>query len=177
MIKIEDIVVLPDEQCNLNHFNDITWIDMRNHMYVGMKITAPKYWWSTVFDFRDYDKISIKDASKTMLREFTMDDFSHEHLIKTDTGFFDEPYDVLHTTVEMLNYCYHRWLQADEEEGKSLWQWQVIQLLPNSFNSTRTMSMNYKTLSNLLAYAKKCKGIEWDGFKKEMKKIPRQELL
>ena len=129
---------------------------------VYVDITAPLYWWK---EFDTYKVGTVANSCSTMHKiadkEFTLDDFSHEHLINEYSGEDDwesEWLDDLRTTIRRLNRARKRYLEAkvkpmkDEskraENMKKYW-WQMIQLLPSSYNQRRTVMMNYEVLNNI----------------------------
>ena len=129
---------------------------------VYVDITAPLYWFK---EFDTYKIGTVANSCSTMHKiadkEFTLDDFSHEHLINEYSGDDDwesEWLDDLHTTICRLNRARKRYLEAkvkpmkDEskraENIKKYW-WQMIQLLPSSYNQRRTVMMNYEVLNNI----------------------------
>ena len=129
---------------------------------VYVDITAPLYWWK---EFDTYKIGTVANSCSTMHKiadkEFTLDDFSHEHLINEYSGEDDwesEWLDDLRTTICRLNRARKRYLEAkvkpmkDEskraENMKKYW-WQMIQLLPSSYNQRRTVMMNYEVLNNI----------------------------
>ena len=129
---------------------------------VYVDITAPLYWFK---EFDTYKIGTVANSCSTMHKiadkEFTLDDFSHEHLINEYSGDDDwesEWLDDLHTTICRLNRARKRYLEAkvkpmkDEskraENMKKYW-WQMIQLLPSSYNQRRTVMMNYEVLNNI----------------------------
>ena len=141
---------------------------------VYVDITAPLYWWK---EFDTYKIGTVANSCSTMHKiadkEFTLDDFSHEHLINEYSGEDDwegEWLDDLHTTICRLNRARKRYLEAkvkpmkDEskraENMKKYW-WQMIQLLPSSYNQRRTVMFNYAVLMNIYASRKNHKLDEW----------------
>lgn len=129
---------------------------------VYVDITAPLYWWK---EFDTYKIGTVANSCSTMHKiadkEFTLDDFSHEHLINEYSGDDDwesEWLDDLRTTICRLNRARKRYLEAkvkpmkDEsrraENMKKYW-WQMIQLLPSSYNQRRTVMLNYEVLNNI----------------------------
>lgn len=129
---------------------------------VYVDITAPLYWFK---EFDTYKIGTVANSCSTMHKiadkEFTLDDFSHEHLINEYSGDDDwesEWLDDLRTTICRLNRARKRYLEAkvkpmkDEskraENMKKYW-WQMIQLLPSSYNQRRTVMMNYEVLNNI----------------------------
>lgn len=134
---------------------------------VYMDITAPLYWWK---EFDTYKVGTVANSCSTMHKiadkEFTIDDFSHEHLI-TQTK------DRLKNIVDTLNGyrdIYVNWGRQDEliqrafeYDKKQVW-WQMIQLLPSSYNQKRTVMMNYEALHNIYEQRKTHKLDEWVQF-------------
>jgi len=114
---------------------------------VTVDLTAPLYWWK---EFDTYKVGTVANSCSTMhkihAKEFTMDDFSHEHLF---TGSLFQ----LHRTVDLLNEAREAFLGCgdsgtDIELKKAYW-WQMIQLLPSSYNQKRTVQLNYAVLLNM----------------------------
>ena len=105
---------------------------------VYVDITAPLYWWK---EFDTYKVGTVANSCSTMhkihAKEFTLDDFSHEHLYL--------PLQDLRPTIDLLNTYRERYL---ETKDKSDW-WQLIQLLPSSYNQRRTVMLNYEVLANI----------------------------
>lgn len=132
---------------------------------VYVDITAPLYWWK---EFDTYKVGTVANSCSTMHKiadkEFTLDDFSHEHLIdeyweKDCGGAWESDWlDALTTTIKYLNYARRRYLEAKvkpmkeeskrAENMKKYW-WQMIQLLPSSYNQRRTVMLNYEVLNNI----------------------------
>lgn len=103
---------------------------------VTCDITAPLYWWK---EFDTYKIGTVANSCSTMhkiaAKRFERDDFSHEHLM--DGGNY-----ILNSTIDMLNEYRAQYL---ETKDKKYW-WQMIQLLPSSYNQKRTVQMNYQVL-------------------------------
>lgn len=109
-------------------------------------------------------------------KEFTLDDFSHEHL-------FLEPFDVLKTVIDTLNIyrnAYNNGVEEVTNEGeriqiekydKQIW-WQMIQLLPSSYNQKRTVQLNYQVLRNIYFARRNHKLDEWHDFCKTIEELP-----
>lgn len=143
---------------------------------VYVDITAPLYWWK---EFSTYKVGTVANSCSTMhtihKKEFTFDDFSHEHLEWTDAP--EECYeagDILSLTIKMLNVNRHRYL---ETKNKKYW-WQMIQLLPSSYNQKRTVMLNYEVLANIYKSRKSHKLDEWSvGFMKWIESLPYSELI
>lgn len=135
-------------------------------IFVTMDITAPLYWWK---EFDTYKVGTVANSCSTMhtitKKQFTLDMFSHEHLK-------DVFLNSLQCTINDLNQLREFYLRYDEDVNigetlamtkKDIW-WQIIQLLPSSFNQKRTVSLNYEVLRNI--YAVRChhKLDEWVSF-------------
>ena len=154
-------------------------------MPVYVRITAPLYWWK---EFDTYKVGTVANSCSTMHKiqekEFTWDDFSYEHLFRVRDCKFGEPVPTLalETTINALNYWRERYLAAlktEEETGlpaKDIW-WQMIQLLPSSYNQTRNVMMNYEVLSNIYKSRKDHKLDEWREFCKWIEELPYSELI
>lgn len=134
---------------------------------VYIDITAPLYWWK---EFDTYKVGTVANSCSTMhkiqAKEFTLDDFSHEHL-----GSYS--IDVLKNVIETLNQ--YRYL-FNSEKDKVYW-WQMIQLLPSSYNQKRTIMLNYEVLKNMYNARKSHKLDEWRTFCKWIESLPWSELI
>ena len=151
---------------------------------VSCDITAPLYWWK---EMDTYKVGTVADSCSTMHKiadkEFTLDDFSHEHLLTDatvvtwdDQDYTDAAADHLYDTVGLLNAYRDKYL---ETKDKTYW-WQLIQLLPSSYNQKRTWMANYQVLKRIY-YARKdhkldewhdfCRWIEWLPYAKELMHI------
>ena len=134
-------------------------------IHVQMDIIAPLYWWK---EFDTYKVGTTTNSCSTMhkiaVKEFTLDDFSHEHLIDDQDDFENENgqifsykdflyYDVL----DVLNKARRQYL---ETKDKKYW-WQMIQLLPSSYNQRRTIDMSMETVLNILHQRSHHKLDEW----------------
>ena len=186
---------------------------------VYVDITAPLCWWK---EFDTYKVGTVANSCSTMhcihKKEFTLDDFSHEHLMTiddigardTDTDkdpriyarydhvsddghvrdgsgsiIPDEfypvngaeytfyPIDILKCTIRMLNRCRHCYLKTKD---KKYW-WQMIQLLPTSYNQKRTVMLNYEVLANIYKSRKDHKLDEWHEFCAWIRELPYSELI
>lgn len=153
---------------------------------VYVDITAPLYWWK---EFDTYKVGTVANSCSTMHKisekKFTLEDFSHEHLLKfdnvnaADALFLDgtavrvEGEDLLTLIVDVLNYYRNRFLKTKE---KRYW-WQMIQLLPSSYNQKRTVMLNYEVLTNI--YKSRCnhKLDEWHTFCYWIETLPHFELI
>ena len=154
---------------------------------VYVDITGPLYWWK---EMDTYQVGVVKNSCSTMhkiaAKEFTLEDFSHEHLAECDGEWVDiltvDPYsfpamestDILKTVVEGLNRFRSRYL---ETKNKKYW-WQMIQLLPSSYNQKRTIMLNYETLANIYKSRKDHKLDEWRTFCNDwVTSLPYSELI
>ena len=119
-------------------------------IHVQLDVTAPLYWWK---EADQYKVGTVTDSCSTMhkihAKEFTMDDFSHEHLYS--------PVQDLKPTVDLLNVYRERFLETKDKED---W-WQLIQLLPSSYNQRRTWDLNYAVLRNIYHARRNHKIDEW----------------
>lgn len=130
----------------------------RRMITVYVDITAPLYWWK---EFDTYKVGTVANSCSTMhkiaAKEFTLDDFSHEHLIVAGLNS-------LKRTIEDLNSCREGYLdesiKQNPEWRKEVW-WQMIQLLPSSYNQKRTVMLNYEVLAGIYPMRKKHKLDEW----------------
>ena len=121
---------------------------------------------------------------KIQEKEFTWDDFSYEHLFRVRDCKLGEPVPTLalETTINALNYWREKYLAAlktEEETGlpaKDIW-WQMIQLLPSSYNQTRNVMMNYEVLCNIYKSRKSHRLDEWVEFCKWIEELPYSELI
>lgn len=153
-------------------------------------ITAPLYWWK---EFDTYKVGTVANSCSTMHKihdkEFTIDDFSHEHLMSSGAPtrlnvgktFEDEScnelsfdhYGALLGVVKSLNFARDMYLLHGE---KKYW-WQMIQLLPSSYNQKRTVMLNYEVLANIYNSRKNHKLDEWHDFCDWIKTLPYSELI
>ena len=144
---------------------------------VYLDITAPLYWWK---EFDTYKVGTVANSCSTMhkihAKAFTVDDFSHEHLMDdpmADTFQIKSPWDVLYSTIDMLNLCRKKYLEIND---KKYW-WQLIQLLPSSYNQRRTVMLNYEVLTNMYHARKSHKLDEWHTFCDWIETLPYSELI
>lgn len=163
-------------------------------MPVYVRITAPLYWWK---EFDTYKVGTVANSCSTMHKiqekEFTLQDFSCEHLISDWIGDNNDaiwykdppkngsiecpiifsPLDALRTTIGVLNTNREAYLKTKD---KKFW-WQMIQLLPSSYNQTRNVMMNYEVLANIYNSRKDHKLDEWREFCKWIETLPYSELI
>ena len=136
-------------------------------MPVYVRITAPFYWWK---EFDTYKVGTVANSCSTMhkiqAKEFTVDDFSTEHLISDGNA-------MMKTTCDLLNQYREKYLKTKD---KKYW-WQMIQLLPSSYNQTRNVMLNYEVLANIYKSRKDHKLDEWREFCKWIESIPYSELI
>ena len=143
---------------------------------VTMDITAPLYWWK---EFDTYKVGTVANSCSTMhkihAKEFTLDDFSVEHLLDyrgVDAGVLVEPNDVPLHVFKALIECLNTYRIAFlETKGKKYW-WQMIQLLPSSYNQRRTVMLNYEVAVNMIRQRKNHKLDEWHAMVDELLKLP-----
>lgn len=137
-------------------------------MPVYMRITAPLYWWK---EFDTYKVGTVANSCSTMhkiaAKEFTIDDFSVEHLYE---DVIDRPF---RDIIDCLNFFRGLYIQNND---KSDWR-QMIQLLPSSYNQTRNVMLNYEVLANIYKSRKDHKLDEWREFCKWIETLPYSELI
>ena len=149
---------------------------------VTMDITAPLYWWK---EFDTYKVGTVANSCSTMhkihAKEFELDDFSHEHLI--DEGFvvegddcFLSPLSCLKEQIATLKLWRNKYLKAKENGAdgftlKRYW-WQMIQLLPSSYNQRRTVQMSYENAMAMIKQRENHKLDEWREFVGILKGLP-----
>lgn len=137
---------------------------------VTCDITAPLYWWK---EFDTYKVGTVANSCSTMhkihAKEFERGDFSYEHLFDCMSGDVELlPIEILDYTIDCLNVCRERYLETKDKE---FW-WQMIQLLPSSYNQKRTVQLNYAVLKNMYHARKAHKLDEWRTFCEWMKNLP-----
>lgn len=145
---------------------------------VYVRITAPLYWWK---EFDTYKVGTVANSCSTMRKiqekGFTLEDFSVEHLETIarfdDDGEMHKPYMSIKSVIDCLNACRKTYL---ETKSKTDW-WQMIQLLPSSYNQTRNVMMNYEVLANIYKSRKYHKLDEWREFCKWIEELPYSELI
>ena len=155
-------------------------------MPVYVRITAPLYWWK---EFDTYKVGTVANSCSTMHKiaekEFSLEDFSCEHLgvfIPAEKNDGVEDYKnlwiaALEETIDYLNVArtfYNR--ETDPKLKKDYW-WQMIQLLPSSYNQTRNVMLNYEVLANIYRQRKNHKLDEWREFCKWIETLPYSELI
>lgn len=170
---------------------------------VWVTLTAPLYWWK---EADQYKVGTVTNSCSTMHKiadkEFTREDFSCENLLSftendsevptsfsiadAETGYAYSPMDIMDMTIDMLNDCRERYLttknkpmkneNARKQLTKKYW-WQMIQLLPSSYNQKRTWFLNYEVLSNIYHARKDHKLDEWHTFCEWIEQLPYSELI
>lgn len=141
---------------------------------VYVDILAPLYWWK---EFDTYKVGTVANSCSTMhcihKKEFTLDDFSYEHIL--DETFTSEviPKVILEATIKCLNENRAHYLSTKD---KKYW-WQMIQLLPTSYNQKRTVMLNYEVLANIYKSRKNHKLDEWHEFCDWIKELPYSEFI
>lgn len=146
-------------------------------MPVYVRITAPLYWWK---EFDTYKVGTVANSCSTMhkiqAKEFALEDFSCEHLNRIGTSS-------LWDIINILNISRTLYLEGGDYKGehyyakdKQVW-WQLIQLLPSSYNQTRNVMLNYEVLANIYRQRKNHKLDEWREFCKWIASLPYSELI
>lgn len=147
---------------------------------VTVDITAPLYWWK---EFDTYKVGTVANSCSTMhkiaAKPFEIDDFSHEHLVSESVDWLNETISYLNDAREIFN----EWkdtkpndVTAELETKKDAW-WQMIQLLPSSYNQRRTVMLNYEVLRNIYHARKAHKLDEWHTFCDWIEALPHSELI
>ena len=137
---------------------------------VYLDITAPLYWWK---EFDTYKVGTVANSCSTMhkiaAKEFTLEDFSHEHLQEDSVA-------VLETVIHTLNV--HRdWFNNKVLDDPKIDWWQMIQLLPSSYNQKRTVMLNYEVLANIYKSRRHHKLDEWHTLCDWIEGLPCSELI
>lgn len=154
---------------------------------VYLDITAPLYWWK---EFDTYKVGTVANSCSTMhkihAKEFTVDDFSHEHVEELTGDEYNMSYNLLLRTVDILNYYRNKYLETKtkhmKEEAKraplmKTYWWQMIQLLPSSYNQRRTVMLNYEVLANIYKSRKGHRLDEWKILLDWIETLPYAELI
>lgn len=149
-------------------------------IHVQLDVTAPLYWWK---EADQYKVGTVTDSCSTMhkihAKEFELDDFSHEHIINSVGMGAQEievrisPMQALLTTIECMNSYRKLYL---ETKDKKYW-WQMIQLLPSSYNQRRTWDLNYAVLRNIYHARRNHKLDEWRELCAWIETLPYSELI
>ena len=152
-------------------------------IFVSVDITGPLYWWK---EFDTYKVGTVSNSCSTMHKiqekEFTLEDFSTEHIC------IRQSMDVLKDTIDALNVFRDVYLNGGNlryengnikcfgKKDKEIW-WQLIQLLPSSYNQTRNVMLNYEVLANIYRQRKNHKLDEWREFCNWIESLPYSELI
>lgn len=155
----------------------------RRFIMVYVDITAPLYWWKEADTYRiGVEKNSCSTMHKIHDKEFTLEDFSCEHLVNQfECGV---PYNlnvktlsdfkgVLEETVEALNCARNYYIETKDKK----WWWQMIQLLPSSYNQKRTMMLSYEALADIYEWRRNHKLDEWREVCKWIESLPYSEII
>lgn len=179
-----DTVVSDDGQKIVIGKNDLKLMDtlvaggsvhakFRRMLNVIMDINAPLYFWK---ELDTYKIGTVRNSCSTMHKiadkEFTLNDFSYEHLTVESVTFGLEP------VIDILNKnrkLYLTWKGVGKEK-ESLW-WQMIQLLPSSYNQKSTLSITYEALANMYKWRNNHKLDEWRVFCEKLKELPLSSLI
>lgn len=147
----------------------------RRMIPVFLTINAPLYWWKEMDRYRvGVEMNSCSTMHKIHSKEFTLDDFSHEHLFDRAScynGYVAKS--VLECVIGALNEYRDMFIKTKYKEH---W-WQMIQLLPTSYNQKRTVMLNYEVLVNIYHSRKNHKLDEWHTFCDWIKSLPYSELI
>jgi hypothetical protein len=164
----------------------------RRMITVYLDITAPLYWWK---EFDTYKVGTVANSCSTMhkiqAKEFTLEDFSHEHILGDPGEGVLPPLSVLKTTIDTLNAYRALYVSTDTKPNrdgtalseeccrklkKDIW-WQMIQLLPSSYNQKRTVMLNYEVLVGIYCWRKEHKLDEWREFCRWIEQLPYSEII
>lgn len=156
----------------------------RRYLPVHVTVTAPLYWWKEFETYRvgvasnpsDIEFNSCSTMHKIHAKEFTLDDFSTEHLFPSSLA-------CLKGTIQELNYWRdiylnggNHYIDTYEPKDKDVW-WQLIQLLPSSYMQRRTIKMNYQVLYEIYEWRKNHKLDEWHTFCHWIEELPNSEII
>ncbi|MDO5361960.1 MAG: hypothetical protein Q4F03_04840 [Eubacteriales bacterium] len=137
---------------------------------VYVDIEAPLYWWK---EFDTYKIGTVCNSCSTMhkihSKEFTLDDFSHEHLSHGEYGNIE----MMKCVINCLNIAREQFL---ETKDKGCW-WQMIQLLPSSYNQKRTVMLNYEVVVNIIRQREHHKLDEWHQLIDAFRQLPMINTL
>lgn len=131
-------------------------------LFISMDIVAPLYWWK---EYDTYKVGTVADSCSTMhtihKKQFTMDDFSCDKLTEAAMDF-------LGVVIIRLNHYRKAYLETKDKK----WWWQMIQLLPSSYNQRRTVTMNYENVVSIIHQRENHRLDEWVEFVKVLKQLP-----
>lgn len=155
----------------------------RRMIAVYVDLTAPLYWWK---EFDTYKVGTVANSCSTMhkihAKEFTLDDFSHEHLTRipeqsipfaSNELYIYDHLEVLQHTIDAINTARAHYLETKDK----MWWWQMIQLLPSSYNQKRTVMLNYEVLSNIYQHWRYHKLDEWRELCHWIEGLPYSEII
>lgn len=145
-------------------------------IFVSMDITAPLYFWKEMDKYQiGVTTNSCSTMHKIAAKKFELDDFSIEHLVDdtldveyTNGKFTDNPVSVYVDLINVLNACRNKYLETKDKK----WWWQMIQLLPSSYNQKRTVTMNYENVISIIKQRTNHKLDEWNSFVEILKDLP-----
>ena len=144
----------------------------RRMIQVFLTIDAPLYWWK---EFDTYKVGTVANSCSTMhkihSKKFTLGDFSYEHLFPERPSM--DSTDVLLAVIDCMNNYRQLYLKTKDK----IYWWQMIQLLPTSYNQKRTVMLNYEVLVNIYRSRKNHKLDEWHTFCDWIQKLPYSELI
>lgn len=145
----------------------------RRMMVVYADVTAPFYWWK---EYDTYCVGTVKNSCSTMhsitSKEFTLDDFSHDHIIT------ERSYQSLLDTIDILNENRNAFLKEESDPAvKKVYWYQIIQLLPESYMQKRTLMLSYEVLHKVYVDRKDHKLEEWHTFCDWIKSLPNSDLI
>lgn len=143
----------------------------RRMIVVYADVTAPLYWWK---EYDTYKVGTVANSCSTMhkihSKQFELADFSHEHLTIASSIALQE-------VIYNLNYWRAQYELADTDKVRKESWWQLIQLLPSSYNQRRTLMLNYEVLANIYKQRKNHKLDEWTEFCKWIEDLPYSVLI
>ena len=193
-VGVENMFDLGDNDRSLMQRLANAGTDHRKYMRmmpVYVRITAPLYWWK---EFDTYKVGTVANSCSTMhkiqAKEFRLEDFSVEHLMDcrwlpmyAPTEYCFSSIDLLKLEIDVLNRYREKYIKMIDDAGsykgmtkKDIW-WQMIQLLPSSYNQTRNVMLNYEVLANIYKSRKNHKLDEWRDFCKWIEGLPYGELI
>lgn len=173
----------------------------RRYIDVYVDITAPLYFLKEFDTYRtvvspnpyDIEMNSCSTMHRITAKEFTVNDFSHEHLIVPEPGKITDdeltaidvdgntcyysPIGMLEMIIKTLNRYRELYLETDDPELKKIYWWQLIQLLPSSYNQKRTLKLNYETLAAMYEWRHNHKQDEWRDLRKWVEDLPYSEII
>lgn len=158
----------------------------RRFITVTMDVTGPLYWWK---EMDTYKVSTVSNSCSTMHKiadkEFELEDFSHEHLgviVPSELNYGIEVFqnlwiESLKQTIEDLNIARCSYIREQNSDLKKKYWWQMIQLLPSSYNQKRTLLVNYEVLANIYHQRKGHRLDEWKTFCEWIEGLPMSEII